>query len=264
MTTRSVFDRAKPAVNVVFALLLSGAAACNADEVDVGDAESAGADGSEGGSDTWVGYVEAFQFESGSDRIELRFTSRSASDLAGAVVLGDGPAPPVDPSVGYPPGADVEHLREYDGYGARDAVVEGFEYTMVDGAVDQSRIRFVLDRAEGWKEWCEGQTPYDIGNPDPEMPSHMCLPNHSCECDEVSGECSIRTDDSEVYCDEVMYALCADGERGVGFCVCTADGCAAGDAGQLLVDMSFDGDTASGTVVPLPGRESAVFRVTRQ
>ena len=57
------------------------------------------------GPTTWTGYVEGYQFPSGSNAIRLAFAIDSYGQVAGMVFFGDGPPPPpaTDPNVGYPP-----------------------------------------------------------------------------------------------------------------------------------------------------------------
>jgi hypothetical protein len=119
------------------------------------------------GPTTWTGYVEGYQFPSGSNAIRLAFAADSMARVAGIVLLGDGLPPtwPMDPNVGYPP--DYLALAENAPNGIYWA--ERFAYSMVRGGSAFSKLEFYIQNSELWSDWCAAQTPVDA--------SDTCLPN---------------------------------------------------------------------------------------
>ncbi|HJX53152.1 MAG TPA: hypothetical protein VJ801_10335 [Polyangia bacterium] len=119
------------------------------------------------GPTTWTGYVEDYQFPSGSSAIWLAFSADSSGRVAGMVFLGQGPPPPRpgDPNVGYPPDYSVVVKNAPSGlYWA-----EGFAYSMVRGQSAFSGLEFSIQNNEFWSAWCALQTSVDA--------SGTCLPN---------------------------------------------------------------------------------------
>jgi hypothetical protein len=97
---------------------------------------------------SWTGYIENYQFPSGSDVITFTFAADSSGQVVGSVVLGNGtpPAPATDPNVGYPPTLPA---TGYDG-----SWTEGFPYSMVSGLSTATRLRFTIFSFELWSGWC--------------------------------------------------------------------------------------------------------------
>ena len=100
---------------------------------------------------SWTGWVENYQFPSGSDAIKFSFAADSADQIVGQVMFGGGPplSPPTDPSVGYPPGCTDWSCGQ----------IEGFSFSTVSGSFVSGRLRLAVDQNEIWKDWCALQTP---------------------------------------------------------------------------------------------------------
>ena len=203
--------------------------------------------GSDGGSgalgpvQSWTGYVENYQFPSGSDAIKLSFATDSAGNVAGHVVLGNGvpPPPATDPNVGYPPGEQMFSLG--------DRPMEGFVYSIVAGTLASNRLRFAYDDVEPWAGWCALQSPPSDG-------SGLCLPNAaSTAIPDSNGvyTCFLNEVSSETVVDCGKLSLCLQWQT----CSCAAAGCTASytDGGTTRFDMFVAGDTASGSVDGLSG-----------
>src|SRR6185295_13585444 len=173
---------------------------------------------------TWDGYVEAFKFKSGSDRlrIELDEEGHGVVALGGAEPL----APASDPESLYAPIPLVSFSGDPDGpfQLVPDVLAEGFAYTVQHAEVQEKRIQFGIDSRELYKSWCELQTP--VHNTAPVAPEYGCLPYYDtstglgigadAQCyinDYVTGELV------EVNCAKMPYC----GPTPV--CSCTASGC---------------------------------------
>ncbi len=98
----------------------------------------------------WDGYVEAYRFDSGSDRL------RVALDRNGHGSIQFGDAPPIppfsNPDVGYPPGVPFNFI----GYSAA-IPHEGFDYPLYDANVTQGRIKFTAWGTDIVADFCAAQ-----------------------------------------------------------------------------------------------------------
>jgi hypothetical protein len=157
----------------VLGVLALSVVACSDGKLDLGSTSAGGGDVSSGGLDslvgTWTGYAEAFTFPSGSDRIALVFASAADGSISGTVTYGQGtpPAPPTDPSVGYPVGTDWRRQPT-------TWLIEGYPFTGVEPSFDGTRLQIHTVTSEPWKAWCELQTPTNAGFPSGE---YGCLPD---------------------------------------------------------------------------------------
>jgi len=105
---------------------------------------------------TWDGYIEAYSFQSGTDRVHVTLDANGH----GSFQVGDGPLlpPPTDPNVGYP-----QALRDAaEGVIAGDftfVLYDGLAYPVADTRIESERIRFNVDPHSAFTAWCELQTP---------------------------------------------------------------------------------------------------------
>ena len=198
----------------------------------------ASASGTLGPVQSWTGYVENFQFPSGSDAIKVSFAYDPSGQVVGQVILGSGTPPPpaTDPNVGYPTG--------YIGYNVLFADTEGFPFSIVGGSFASHRLRFATEGTEFWSSWCALQTPPADG-------SDGCLPNF-VSATFGADSCSITTANGAMSAvDCTKWYLC---EGMVGFssasvCLCTPTGCIPRPGRSTLsFDMFLADDTASGSV----------------
>ena len=119
------------------------------------------------GPTSWTGYIENYQFPSGSDVIKFTSTVDSAGQVKVTVFLGNGTPPPpaTDPNVGYPPGLATEGtmLDSASNYWS-----EWFAYSMTSGTFQPQRLRFTINNYQLWSGWCALEKPIDD--------SGLCLP----------------------------------------------------------------------------------------
>ena len=115
-------------------LLLLSATACEADgpEVDIGDdgpIETLGSKLSDY-SGTWTGYTEAYEFVDGSDEVQLTLDGAGNGSMKmGSAVLKPNP-------------------------GLWSVPTSGFAYTVKSSQVTDNRIRFSVQNAEAYREYC--------------------------------------------------------------------------------------------------------------
>ncbi|HEY3498101.1 MAG TPA: hypothetical protein VGK73_25555 [Polyangiaceae bacterium] len=204
----------------------------------------------------WVGYVQAYDFESGSDQVELTLDATGT----GTIVLGSGTPPPpaTNPDIGYPEG----HPLTIATSSWNDFVPwEGYEYPVHDTQVVDRRVQFEFHLTELFEGWCALQTPYPttVGG------EFACLPNGGISA-MGEGNCFLRPNGSNerVPVDCGKLALCAS--QGFRVCTCDAETCrAAGHAGPLgTLDgrLEADGNELTGTVTL--GNESLTIHLVRE
>jgi len=234
--------------------------ACSQDPVDLGDNTPART--GETLSDyaaSWDGYLEAFEFPSGSDR--LRIVLDEHGD--GYVEFGDVPLIPAatNPDVGYPEDYDYDVMNPPSG------PIEGFRYTVRGATVEMRRIQLGTESREIYKAWCELQTPeLDEVNSTPEEQIYGCLPNTGGGGG--NGECFIydpADPSAQVVVDCGKVALCMFSAA----CTCTADGCTTPlaetlESSDVRVDAALEaaGEELAGTL--LVGSSRVNVRMIRQ
>lgn len=210
----------RTALALIVTGVLLGATGCQSQYLPIGggDPNASGggsSPGDEGSSEAallvarWEGYVENFQFRSGSDAIRIDIDSVAGGEIHGSVRFGTGPSlsPPTDPHVGYPPSADP--LPHYD----TTLPYEGFDFTMLGAQLTERRLRFSIDPRELWTGWCELQTSYRLV---PDADAYSCIPNESTT---FSSVCLLGTQPADCgYLDLCKWMVCDCGESG-----CTVD-----------------------------------------
>jgi len=186
-----------------------------------------------GPSQSWTGYIENFQFRSGSDVIRFTFATDPTGQVVGTVLFGNGtpPAPATDPNVAYPPEFSANGV--FIPYG-----IEGFAYSMANGKLSSSRLQFTVQSYELWSGWCALQTPgYDGG---------MCLPNWNSSC--ANGKCTLTNPANGQKLTNVnpdILTLCLMIE----VCLCSTTTCGANLSGYpTSFDLTLSGTDASGSV----------------
>ncbi|HEY3358086.1 MAG TPA: hypothetical protein VGQ83_32855 [Polyangia bacterium] len=209
----------------------------------------------------WDGYVEDYQFPSGSDRVTVTLAPDGTGGLAGTLVVGvgDPPPPPTDPNAMYPPSVDTNLVD----LNPMNHPIEGIPYTIRDPALTDARLRFSVATPELWVQWCALQTPYYW--PEPQL--YYCTPHGVTERD---GTCWFVDPSSgvETHRDCATLALPFSLGNGMG-CACTADGCSLDPAQQITMhlDMAIRGDIADGTAAwgdaAFPTWPSHTLRLTR-
>jgi len=176
----------------------------------------------------WSGYVESYQFASGSDAIQVTITAANDAHVCGKVTFGQGtpPAPPTDPNIGYPPSL-VASLSSTGAAGAPnlDMNSEGYPMTMLNGTASTARLQFQVNQRELWKTWCEMQTPY-LAQAGTDF--YMCVPNVGWTTG-PNGSC---VDPNGHPIDCAKEQLCESR-----ICTCNAAGCTVTPTGNVSFDL---------------------------
>jgi cysteine-rich repeat protein len=203
---------------------------------------------------SWTGYIENYQFASGSDVIDFTFAIDFSGQVIGKVVLGNGTPPPpaTDPNVGY-----SANLPDAMGKVVRDPVTgywaEGFAYSMAKGTFSPERLRFTISNFELWSGWCALQTPVDD--------SGMCLPNWGGSSNPGSGTSSqcyqqnpANGQNTVVDCGK--FNLCVVSR----VCLCSTTACVFDPNGgtPASFDLAISGTTANGSVTGIIGDRANV------
>jgi hypothetical protein len=226
--------------------------ACGTDEgrVDLGDDElGTTAQTLEDYAGSWDGYVEAFTFGTGSDRLRIDLDENGN----GTIEFGDKPAiaPYSDPSLGYPvdePFSSRDFLPNYA------EPREGYAYPVEGAAVAAGRIKFGAWGAAILAEYCAAQTPLVAADTLPL--SYTCSPAGFGWGSNGDGTC-VDNDNEPVDCGKVKTCIYG--------CECDASSCQAriSESEEILVDGSL---TASGTelvgTLLVPTGWSSTQRVT--
>lgn len=121
---------------------------------------------------SWDGYVEAYHFQSGTDRVHVTLDANGN----GSFVVGDGAllAPPTDPNLGYPAALATDVLAR--GFlDQTSTLYDGIAYPVVGTRIESERIRLAFDPHSAFTEWCEMQTPALDPNTTPTY--YGCAPN---------------------------------------------------------------------------------------
>jgi hypothetical protein len=192
------------------------------------------------GLTTWTGYIDGYQFPSGSNAIRLALSVDPNGRVTGMVVLGAGPPPPpaTDPNVGYPP--DFLVLTE----NAPLYWAEGFAYSIVFGISAPWLLQFAIGNSELWSDWCAEQTPVDA--------SGKCLPNwpgaHIIGTNGSPDQCYQQdpANGRKTVVDCGKYELCIN----YPYCMCSTTACVSDPTGswQGMFYLAIPDNTATGTV----------------
>jgi hypothetical protein len=112
-------------------------------------------------SGSWDGYVEAYAFSDGSDRVRLTI----ADDGSGFVQFGEIELPPPVADKPYPPLREGCYVNSPvvecpdDELGDSGSLAAGFRYSLFGTSVTNRRIQSALWPKELHDEWCSLQTP---------------------------------------------------------------------------------------------------------
>jgi hypothetical protein len=183
------------------------------------------------GSTSWTGWIENFQFGSGSDVIRLKLETDDGGNVAGHVVFGEGtpPAPATDPAAWYPPGTTDDRLYEYLYY------IEGSSYSILHGSLVRGRARFDVSGFELWSGWCALQAA---------LPGWELCGNFRASAANDT-ECFVYDD----YGTLVPYACPRMYICSLNVCLCSEAGCSADTTRALnTFDLNLAGDTINGSL----------------
>ena len=196
---------------------------------------------------TWQGYIENFQFRSGSDTAELTMEPHPGGALTGHIRFGTDVLPPVtNPDVFYPEsGADAAAAPGFQPTDGWDVYLpyEGFDFTVLQPELTADRLRFAIDPREIWQSWCELQSPH----PYPSAPSGFRCVYGASTANYTDGTCS--QEDPITHMDVAMDCgriyLCGS------VCECTADACSYTSEPKIYFDLLVAGERADGSVAEL-------------
>jgi len=184
---------------------------------------------------TWQGQLEDFYLQR-LKALTLVINGVSAKGMCGSLKWGDGEPPPpaTDPAAPYP----SPYIYDVMGVGGSPGYtpLDGFTYTVTQGAVRDRTVRLSIGTRELWQSWCELQTSY----PYPE--GSGCVPysdSYSWGAD-PNGTCVIGNQNfTNFTCFACLSGLCACEENG-----CTAGG-ASGDF-EIALTLSEDRKVLTG------------------
>lgn len=231
-------------------LAIVGSTACSDAPADIGEKNPALAKSDLAAyAATWVGYVEAYQFEDGTDRVQLVLDEQGQ----GSIRFGDRElvAAPTDPEAYYPPHATATFWSEPTK--TAHTIFSGFEYPVNDARVESERIRFGTTSTEPFSSYCALQMPYlDPLRSTEEQPFYKCLPYTllKSKLSMPSTTCTIpatTTSSSWAQGDPMVDVNCEQLSMCDGFgpleCACTAAGCSVDTTTQdISLDAALDDD----------------------
>lgn len=227
--------------------------------VNIGDGEVAvDKDALESYAGDWSGYVEAYTFPSGTDKIRVVLDEQGSGSLQ--IGEGDLAAPPTDPDVGYPPSlvalAPETALLIMSNL-AVENLHEGIAYPIANATLASQRLRFQFDALSAYTDWCELQSAY----PQPTSPpSYGCIPGGGIN-ESAEGVCSVQMSAES---DEQVPVDCVKAFECMFVCACDATSCTNMSGTPMLVDaaLSDDGQHLDGTIL-LYNDESRTVRLER-
>jgi hypothetical protein len=249
------------------ALLLGG---CSADPVDLGDGRL-GIDRNalESYAAVWEGYVEAYEFGSGSDRVRLVLDEHGD----GTITFGVGePLPePTDPDAAFP----FERFFDASGGVNIPTPVEGSPYVVAQALVEDERLRATLPTDHIYDSACAIQTPVAVNHerdqefaPLGESGSGALFPRagvpYACVAElgynfNADGACFMGTSRTPISCTRAQLCNLQ--------CECSATACAPRPSeSELRLDAALNdaGDRLEGTLLGLEGSGGrATVRLTR-
>jgi hypothetical protein len=168
----------------------------------------------------WEGYVEAYHFPSGSDRVRLTLDEQGN----GSVTFGEGTP--------LPQSAELELDTSFHNW----EIVEGSPLAVTAAQVSERRLQLSYDVVSPFRGWCEVQTPIlrpDVGI---DASRYGCLPGYSGQHGSGPDECEMFVpgpgDEELVQVDCTAMFLCLDSRK----CVCDAERCS-----MMQENIVFDG-----------------------
>jgi hypothetical protein len=244
-------------------------------EVNIGDQTTQLKTGLDAFAANWDGYIEAYTFSDGSDRVRIAIDGDGGT---GAIRFGDAdllPAP-TDPNVKFPP--------NYPPAGGvlgnpLPSIWSGHLFSLSNVRVDVERLRASTQSMQVFGGWCALQTSYliDTGIYSCATCDFVQTPRSSADICVTLSPCPNGTSPGVINTTDVMceqQALCEQGyyDMGVrtgtfsaGTCVCDASGCSLGTpADNILLDAALDSTQQTMTGTLAFGGTNYTIRLTRQ
>lgn len=179
---------------------------------------------------TWQGQLEDFYLKR-IKALTLVINGVSSSGMCGSLKWGDGeaPAPATDAAGPYPPTAVYDVM----GYGGSPGYtpLDGFTYTIEQGAVRDRTLRLSIGTNELWQSWCELQTSFHYQG------GYNCVPDSDTGYgfgSEPGGTCMAG---NRTFSNFTCYMCLAS------VCACTEEGCAANSSyDELDIGLTLSED----------------------
>ena len=186
----------------------------------------------------WTGHIENYE-PSAMDRVEVRFAQLDEHGVTGQVVFGQGPW---GDAYAVPPEEAPAAAGGLPGAFEIEPMTSGFAYTLLDGTLEGSRVRFQLGRYEPWCAWCGQQTsiPWDDGQ-------FSCMPYATSGGEDPEG-CFVNAEDTQArvyFSCQRFYGCLPFGD----VCTCDVSGCGVQMSGYQF-DVTVEGPTARGSLGP--------------
>ena len=150
-------------IRLNLSLIVLGAAAasgCSQGSAVIGDQATETKTGLAAYAATWDGYIEAYTFLDGSDRVRVTVTE----DGTGTIRFGDHDLwpPASDPNAVYPP--DFEDGAALSSCPPVAVAWDGFVYPLKNLRVEQERLRASAASEAIFGSWCSIQQPISVGS----------------------------------------------------------------------------------------------------
>jgi hypothetical protein len=197
----------------------------------------------------WDGYVEAYTFRSGSDRVRVSIDQSGEGFLQ--VGEGDALPLPTDPAIGWPPMLEPNELFSRFLY-------DGVRYPLGSVRIESARIRFEIETHAAFATFCEMQTPVENSfNPG----LYGCFETNGYR-ETTDGGCIVdRPDGSEEPVDCAKVIICS-----YAGCACDASSCTSAPGWTIPIDAALDdsGDELVGSIVLTEVGDARTIRLRRQ
>src|SRR5947207_7378514 len=120
-------------------------------------------------------------------------------------------------------------------------LVEGYAFTLLQGTVQSSRVRFGIGYPQVWRDWCALQS-VCLDRVNTEFPRYTCAPNGPARGGPNGCIITDPVSSQDIPIDCNKFHLCSGGP-----CECTEAGCAARIESSATFDMQFRNDELSGS-----------------
>lgn len=179
---------------------------------------------------TWQGQLEDFYLQR-LKSLTLVINGVSSHGMCGSLKWGDGEAPPpaTDPAGPYPSTAVYDVM----GYGGTPGYtpLDGFTYTIEQGAVRDRTVRLSIGTSEIWQSWCELQGSYRYQD------GYNCVPDSDTGYSYGDGPQGTCMAGGRNFSNFTCYMCLSN------VCACTQESCAAAPSyNSLAIALTLSDD----------------------